>query len=207
MANRPLSLAAGLSLGGIFYLMASCAFAEQANQSDWEARLAEAARLRAENAQKMQAADAVLNEAKAACQHKFQVNACVKAAEQEHLLVRRENRQRSIEADRIERSVKTEQRDLRKAEKNTRASARQAELPERAETQTQTAAQEAALREEKIQRKNTTSAERLQKNAEQNAAHQRKIADHEARLAKKKARAEAKAAKAEQQNKEANQAP
>jgi hypothetical protein len=193
MANRPLSLAAGLSLAGAFLFTPLGA---QADAADWDARLAQADTLRAEGKQRLEAADAVLARAKAACQHKFQVNACIKEAEDKHLLVRRENRQHEIEADRIEHAVKSEQRDARMAEKTERRTNRTAELPQRAAENAAAAQEASGLRQAKQQDKDAEAAARLQKNAEQQAAHQRKLAEHEARVAKKKARAEAKAAKA-----------
>ena len=125
MAHRPLSLVTGLSLGCLLIAPSLCL----AETADWDARLAQAAQLRADSEQKLQAADALLTQEKAACQTKFQVNACINDAEQRHLVVRRENRARIIEADRIERAVKSEQRSARMAEKAERQATRTAEYP------------------------------------------------------------------------------
>lgn len=195
MAHRPLSLVTGLSLGCLLIAPSLCL----AEAADWDARLAQAAQLRADSEQKLQAADALLTQEKAACQTKFQVNACINDAEQRHLVVRRENRARIIEADRIERTVKSEQRSARMAEKAERQATRTAELPTRAAQSDAEAQQSEALRREKLQGKERDAAVRVQKKAEQQAAHQRKLAEHEARVAKKKARAEAKAAKQAQE--------
>lgn len=192
MSDKKTPPLARLGFGILCLLAATCAPAAEA---DWNERLAQAAALRAESAQQQKAADETLAREKQACQPKFQVNACINEAEQRRLLVRKESRARIIEADRIERAVKSEQRDARMAEKTERSAARNAELPTRQAQNTEAAQQASGARSEKARKKETDAAARVQKKAAQQAAHQRKMAEHEARVAEKKARAEARAAK------------
>lgn len=73
------------------------------------------------------------------------------------------NRARIIEADRIERAVKSEQRSARMAEKAERQATRTAELPTRAAQSDAEAQQTEALRREKLQGKERDAAVRVQK--------------------------------------------
>lgn len=196
MENRPLSLLAGLIawlLLGSHALAADSAVGSE-QQADWAQRLEKAAALQAEGDARRSEAAKVLGEKNAACQKRFQVNACLKENENEYSAASRQAKHLSNEGLAMERAVRKEQLSERDALHDERAARRQAELPAR-QAETAAARQAAAEREAELRADRAKKAEAgLQRKAAAAEKLSQKEAAHNARVAEKMQKAQQRAA-------------
>lgn len=181
-------------LAGLVSVAQASPTAEQ--NADWEQRLARAAELRREGAERQAAADRLYEAQEPACYKKFLVNRCRDNAFRELTESSREAKRLENEGKAIERQVKKEQFSARDVEAAALAPAREEKLKvlevETAAARTEAELEEATARADKARK----AEEGARRKAEEAERLRRKQAEHEARVAEKVQKANAKAAAA-----------
>lgn len=164
--------------------------------AEWEQRLARAAELRREGAERQAVADKLYEAQEPACYKKFLVNRCRDNAFRELTEASREAKRLENEGKAIERQVKKEQLSARDVEAAAKAPEREAKLKalevETAAARTEAELEEATTRADKARK----AEEGARRKAEEAERLRRKQAEHEARVAEKMQKANAKAAAA-----------
>jgi colicin import membrane protein len=165
-----------------------------AQQADWEERLARAGELQRAGAARKDEAEKAYAERLPACYEKFLVNRCLEKVHAEKLEAVRDGRRIENEGKALERQVKKEQLSARDLQQAAEASQREAELKAR-EADTAAAREQAAQTEAAKRADQARKAEEgARRKAAEAAQFQQKQAEHAARVAEQKAKAERDAA-------------
>jgi hypothetical protein len=103
------------------------------SEEDWERARVQAEEMRAQAKRMRNDAEKVHTEAQRTCWEKFLVSSCHDEAKKTFNKTKREAKQLDIEAGRIERSIKTHERELKAQRRIDEAPQREAEIAKRAE--------------------------------------------------------------------------
>ena len=163
---------------------------EKSQEADWHARLERAGELKADGAERKEAAKKRLAEQQALCANKFLVNDCRNRAQQEYVTATREGMKIENEGKAIERAVTREQ--LAERDRRTAAEAQQhaADLKNRERQVSAAHDADDARREAILVRKAARAEEGARRKAEEAKRLQQRQAEHAARIKAKEADAE-----------------
>lgn len=187
MENRSLSVASLLiALAGLCGSLQAASEPDAALVADWTRRNTNAAEMKNEARQLKDSADRVLAEKNAACQEKFQVNACLAEAHREHSAQVTEARRLDNQARAQEREVRKEQLADRDARTLAESAQRESDLQMR-QVETASARAEAQQKEDELRAgKERAAVQGARRHAADAAKLEKKQAAHAAKVARKK---------------------